>query len=198
MDRLLRCSYADGAGLLLEGPSFVFINIARLSSLLNNLVLGGLAAAGGYLTASVLTPLISHHALDCKGICAKNCGAIDPLCTSAKVQCTCGGGPAAGILAPITAVKQVTTNPSEASKQLLGGSPAGKTPSGAPDTGPDADCDPWGVLKGLCVAGKSFLKGGQAASGAIGAPCIPGLPVPCAVVVLGGAILGFALLKGKI
>lgn len=68
-------------------------------------------------------------------------------------------------------------------QNVLGVSPAGQTQSGAPDTSVDADCNPWGVFKPLCVAGKSFTKGGQSLA-SLGGNCIPKVPIPCWLIIV--------------
>ena len=75
-----------------------------------------------------------------------------------------------------------------------GGGSAGSPP----DTSVDADCNSWGLLKGLCVAGKSILKGGEGVAGAAGewahGPFAQFMPI---ILVGGGIMLAAIVLKGR-
>lgn len=124
------------------------------------------------------------------------CSKFGQTCSDGSKVCwddTCPGGFGAGILAPISAV----FNPK-------GTVPTGKTPRQAvasgdtqvgPDLSTDADCNPWGIFKPLCVAGKSVTKFAEAQQ------CLPGvLPaglsaVPCGVYVIGGILAMLIVLK---
>jgi hypothetical protein len=78
------------------------------------------------------------------------------------------------------------------------GGGAGSAGGAPPDTSTDADCNPWGLLKGFCVAGKSILKGGEGVAGAAGewagSPVAQFMPV---ILVGGGIMLLAIMMKGR-
>lgn len=155
------------------------------------MLLGGASLVGGYLAASVLHSSIGHHALP--GPAAKgtpcNCAALksppNTLNCSAVSNCVgiCGLTSELQVCKARAASKSgqtfhIPTGVGTATQQfpdVLGTS----TPGGDPCS---ANCGP-SLSDPICNLNKVFSQ-----CGGFNAECIPGVPIPCGIIFIGGAV----------
>jgi len=124
---------------------------------------------------------------------------------------TCGGEVCTDPLSLINPLSPVNQQPAEqvAKKQQIGPSFPTSAPSGGGTCSlppQDQDCCNYGSAGGLfdwaCVAGKSLTKGGSNLTnlfGRLGGPCIPGVGIPCWIIVVVGiaAVVGYSFLRRR-
>lgn len=166
-----------------------------------DLVLGGLSLAGGFVGASLLKPLISHHAgLTCNGKPCTSLGCADVHLTACQTAC---GNNFASQIAKCNATGHIPTG-SGTAKQALPDI-FGTTTTPAERLSPqDQDCANFGgaglnaALGGIgeqaCIASKSLQKGAQNLGGSCGG-IFNGVPVlgtlPCWMIIVGAVGLVF-------